>query len=77
MKDTQLRFEGFLKTPTLWESAPVYELTQFEIEQKSIGLLTTEIDTKQRLGKYVERFVSHQLANTEGISFNCRKHSDF
>ena len=67
MKVTQLRFEGFLKTPTLWESSPVYELTQFEIEQKSIGI-DTEIDTKLRLGKYVERFVSHQLANTENIS---------
>ena len=76
MKDTQLRFEGFLKTPTLWESSPVHELTQFEIEQKSI-IIDSEIDTKQRLGKYVERFVSHQLVNTEGISFNCRKHSDF
>ena len=67
MKDTQLRFEGFLKTPTLWESTPVYELSQFKIEQKSIGI-DTEVDTKQRLGKYVERFVSHQLVNTEGIS---------
>ena len=67
MKDTQLRFEGFLKTPTLWEGAAVFELTQFKIEQKSIGI-DTEIDTKQRLGKYVERFVSHQLVNTEGIS---------
>ena len=66
MKVTQLRFEGFLKTPTLWESSPVYELTQFEIEQKSIGI-DIEIDTKLRLGKYVERFVSHQLANTESI----------
>ena len=67
MKVTQLRFEGFLKTPTLWESSPVYELIQFEIEQKSIGI-DTEIDTKLRLGKYVERFVSHQLINTESIS---------
>ena len=67
MKVTQLRFEGFLKTPTLWESSPVYELTQFEIEQKSIGI-DTEINTKLRLGKYVERFVSHQLANTESVS---------
>ena len=50
MKVTQLRFEGFLKTPTLWEAPPVHELTQFEIEQKSIGLLTTEIDTKLTIG---------------------------
>ena len=67
MKVTQLRFEGFLKTPTLWESTPVYDLSQFKIEQKSIEI-DKEIDTKQRLGKYVERFVSHQLVNTEGVS---------
>ncbi len=67
MKVTQLRFEGFLKTPTLWESSPVYELIQFEIEQKSI-VFNLDIDNKQRLGKYVERFVSHQLINTESIS---------
>ena len=54
----------------------MFELTQFKIEQKSI-VFDTKIDAKQRLGKYVERFVSHQLVNTEGISFNCRKHSDF
>ena len=67
MKVTQLRFEGFLKTSTLWESTHVYDLSQFKIEQKSIEI-DKEIDTKQRLGKYVERFVSHQLVNTEGVS---------
>ena len=34
MKVTQIRFEGFLKTPTLWESTHVYDLSQFKIEQK-------------------------------------------
>jgi hypothetical protein len=67
MKVTQLRFEGFLKTPTLWESPPVHELTQFEIEQKSI-IIDSEIETNQRLCKFVELFVSHQLANTEGLT---------
>ena len=67
MKVTQIRFEGFLKTPTLWVSTNIHELKQFSIEQKSI-VFNLDIDNKQRLGKYVERFVSHQLANTEGIS---------
>lgn len=62
----QKRFEGFLKTPTLWESDVVYKLVQFEIEQKLISF-DIEIDPKQRLGKYVERFVSHQLANDASI----------
>jgi len=39
MKVTQLRFEGFLKTPTLWESSPVYELTQFEISKNQLELV--------------------------------------
>ena len=67
MKGIQQRYEGFLKTPTLWEGAAVFELTQFKIEQKSI-VFDTKIDAKQRLGKYIERFVSLQLANTEGIT---------
>ena len=67
MKVTQIRFEGFLKTPTLWVSTNIHELKQFSIEQKPI-VFDLDIDNKQRLGKYVERFVSHQLANTEGIS---------
>ena len=67
MKVTQIRFEGFLKTPTLWVSTNIHELKQFSIEQKSI-VFNLDIDNKQRLGKYVERFVSHQLVNTEGIS---------
>ena len=67
MKVTQIRFEGFLKTPTLWVSTNINELKQFSIEQKSI-VFNLDIDNKQRLGKYVERFISHQLANTEGIS---------
>ena len=67
MKVTQIRFEGFLKTPTLWVSTNIHELKQFSIEQKSI-VFNIDIDNKQRLGKYVERFVSHQLVNTEGIS---------
>lgn len=67
MKSIQQRYEGFLKTPTLWEGATVFELTQFKIKHKSI-VFDTEIDAKQRLGKYIERFVSHQLANTENIT---------
>ena len=67
MKNIQQRYEGFLKTPTLWEGTAVFELKQFKIKQKSI-VFDTEIDAKQRLGKYIERFVSHQLANTEGIT---------
>ena len=66
MNTTQQRFEGFLNTPTLWKSNAVYNLTQFEIEQKSISF-NLEIDSNQRLGKYVERFVSYQLSKDNSI----------
>lgn len=67
MNLTQQRFEGFLKTPVLWNSNEVFNLTQFQIEHQSTSF-TTEIDSKQRLGKYVERLVSYQLSNSEGIN---------
>jgi len=63
---TQQRFEGFLKTPILWKSNEVYNLTQFQIEQQSISF-DVEIDSKQRLGKYVEYFVFHQLSKNTAI----------
>ena len=67
MNTTQQRFEGFLNTPVLWKDLEVYHLTQFKIEQEPLSF-DQAIDSNQRLGKYVERFVSHQLVNTEGIS---------
>lgn len=66
MNLTQQRFEGFLKTPVLWKSSKLYNLTQFEIEQAPISF-NTAIDSKLRLGKYVERFVSHQLVYDDTI----------
>ena len=66
MNLTQQRFEGFLRTPTLWESDDVFNLRQFKIETPSISF-DIEIDSKQRLGKYVERFVSYQLSQDPSI----------
>ena len=67
MNTTQQRFEGFLNTPVLWKDSEVCSLTQFKIEQELLSF-NQVIDSNQRLGKYVERFVSFQIANTEGIS---------
>ena len=67
MKVIQQRYEGYLKTPTLWESTAIYGLTAFQSKQKSIAF-DSEIDATQRLGKYVERFVSHELTTTKGIT---------
>jgi hypothetical protein len=65
-KQIQQHFDGFLQTPCLWKSTVIYGLNQFEIDVKSVGI-DLEIDTKLRLGKYVERFVSYQLAQEKNI----------
>ncbi len=78
MNIIQQRFEGFLKTPTLWSANHVYNLTQFEINQTPISF-SVNIDSNLRLGKYIERFVSHQLLNddsTEIISENIQLFRD-
>ncbi|OEK09767.1 hypothetical protein A8C32_09645 [Flavivirga aquatica] len=61
------RYEGFLKTPCLWESNSVFNLSQFEINSKS-DLIDIAIDETLRLGKYIERFVSFELKQDETIS---------
>ncbi|WKD86616.1 hypothetical protein KCTC32516_01992 [Polaribacter huanghezhanensis] len=65
-KQIQQQYTGFLQTPCLWKNDAVYGLQQFEIEQKAIAF-DLEIDTKLRLGKYIERFVSFQLQQENGI----------
>ncbi|WP_347925870.1 DUF1853 family protein [Pontimicrobium sp. SW4] len=59
-KQIQQHFDGFLQTPSLWENSAIYNLHQFSIPQKSLQI-NSQIDTKLRLGKYIERFVSFQL----------------
>jgi len=66
MNTTQQRFEGFLNTPVLWKDLEVYHLTQFKIEQEPLSF-DQAIDSNQRLGKYVERFVSFQLSRNPSI----------
>ena len=56
-KDIQKRYDGFLQTNCLWKSNVIFDLHQFEIEEKS-SKININIDEKLRLGKYIERFVS-------------------
>ena len=66
MNIIQQRFNGFLETPVLWRGKDVYGLAQFNLEQKTISF-DAPIDVHQRLGKYVERFVSYQLLKADGL----------
>lgn len=63
----QKRYEGFLNSSFLWKKDTVNELTQFDINSKSIKI-EIEIDDKLRLGKYIERFVSFELNQQNDIS---------
>jgi hypothetical protein len=69
-KNIQKRYDGFLQTSCLWKDDAVYELNQFEITKKS-SKINIEIDEKLRLGKYIERFVSYQLAQENNIDIVC------
>ena len=69
-KDIQKRYEGFLQTNCLWNNNTVYGLHQLKIESKSTKI-DIDIDEKIRLGKYIERFVSYQLAQEKSISILC------
>ena len=60
-KDIQNQFEGFLKTPILWNKKTLHTLKPFEIKQEATAF-NLKIDTNLRLGKYIERFVSYQLS---------------
>lgn len=65
-KDLQKRYDGFLQTNCLWKNDAIFNLQQFEIGFKSIKI-NLEIDEKLRLGKYIERFVSFELAQNSSI----------
>lgn len=56
----QKRYEGFLQTPFFWLETPIMGLHQLLILPKFLKI-NLEIDENQRLGKYVERFVSFEL----------------
>lgn len=72
MKIQQQRFEGFLKTPFLWNGV-LGDLQQFSIplfQEKTT--LNLDLSKATRLGNYVEQLVFYQLENTENIQILAR-----
>ncbi|WP_299553696.1 DUF1853 family protein [Seonamhaeicola sp.] len=63
----QKRYEGFLKTPCLWQNDVVYNLKPFEIESYA-SKIDMHTDDNLRLGKYIERFVSFELSKNDTVS---------
>lgn len=63
----QKRYEGYLKTPTLWKGGTVFGLEQFQIESL-VSKIESLIDARLRLGKYVEHLVAFELNQAPSIS---------
>jgi uncharacterized protein len=64
---TQLRYQGYLNTPQLWKHDLIGGLNQFEfISLSNSNFNKTSID-EIRLGKLIEHFVLHELAENESI----------
>ncbi len=63
----QKRYEGFLKTPSLWINDAVFNLHQFKVTPK-FDKIEIALDERLRLGKYVERLVSFQLSKQNNLS---------
>jgi hypothetical protein len=65
-KDIQKRYDGFLKTAGLWKNDAVFNLQHFDFPYKS-SKINIDIDENLRLGKYIERFVTFELAQNSSI----------
>ncbi|WP_298531017.1 DUF1853 family protein [uncultured Algibacter sp.] len=63
----QKRYEGFLKTPYLWQNDTVFGLNQFELDSRP-SKFDILIEDNLRLGKYIERLVSFELQQQKKIS---------
>ena len=66
-KSIQLQYEGFLNTPFLWLQVPIKGLTQCQIKDSKTTIFNNALAGNPRLGKLVERFVSHQLQQDDTI----------
>lgn len=66
MNFTQQRFQGYQQTPTLWKEA-LLGLQQFQMSSSQLLSIDQKVDSKLRLGNYVERFVSFELSQDDSI----------
>jgi hypothetical protein len=66
MTPTQRRFHGYQRTPLLWNDE-LLGLRQFKMPASCLLSIDHKINSKLRLGNYVERLVSHQLLQDHSI----------
>lgn len=66
-KILQLQYQGFLETDVLWFSNKINGIYQFDFQHAKTSVFNASIKENLRLGKLVERFVSHQLQEDDTI----------
>lgn len=66
-KDIQSQYQGYKNTPLLWNNNAVLGLQQFELPKQNDAVFNEQIPQNLRLGKRVERFVSHELNHQNEI----------
>ena len=64
---TQLRYQGYLSTPLLWQGNSIGELEQFELPINSKNDFNNITVKEIRLGKLIEHFVFNELSQNKSI----------
>jgi len=67
INSSQLQYQGYLKTPILWEGDLNIGLVQLILNTGNLSCFNEEFSPNLRLGKRVERFVSHELKQDSSI----------
>lgn len=67
IEDLQRNFEGYLNTSLLWKNSEVYDLKQYVLQPQRVQKFEEKVAHNLRLGKLVERFVSHHLTADDSI----------
>ena len=63
----QLRYQGYLSTPLLWQGNSIKGLEQLELSRTSKHDFSNNTVKEIRLGKLIEHFVFHELAQNKSI----------
>jgi hypothetical protein len=66
-KNIQLRYQGYLNTPLLWEGNSIEDLEQLELSSNSQNDFSNNTVKEIRLGKLIEHFVFHELSQNKSI----------
>lgn len=66
-QNLQLQYQAFINTPLLWKNSPLNNMKQLDLTPMPVPILSGIHTPNIRLGKRVEQFVMHYLAQFENI----------